>query len=207
MKIVLLGAPGAGKGTQAKMISEKYDIPHISTGDILRKNIKEQTELGKLAKNYIDAGKLVPSQLVIDLMKDRLGEVDCKKGFLLDGFPRTVEQAEALEGISELDTAIDIFVPYDLIVDRIAGRRMCTCGASYHISWGIGDTCPKCGNKLYQRDDDKEDTVRARIKVYDTETAPLIDFYTKRSLLKRVDGNQTPDEVFKDIVEVLDDID
>ena len=207
MKIVLLGAPGAGKGTQAVKIAAKYDIPHISTGDILRHNIKEQTELGKLAKSYIDAGKLVPSELVINLMKDRLSEADTKRGFLLDGFPRTVEQAEALSTFASLDAVVNIDVPYDLIIDRIAGRRMCACGASYHISMGIGDTCPKCGQKLYQRDDDKESTVKARIEGYDRETAPLIDFYGKRDLLRTVNGNQTPDEVFDSIEEVLDDID
>lgn len=205
MKLVLLGAPGAGKGTQATRIAEKYSIPHISTGDILRKNIKEGTELGKLAKSYIDKGMLVPDEVVIDLMKGRLSEEDCNNGFLLDGFPRTVKQAEALERVTSLDVVLDISVPYDIIIDRIAGRRMCACGESYHISMGIGDTCLKCGAKLYQRDDDKPETVKARIEVYDKQTSPLIDFYAKKGILKRVDGNNDPSAVFEEVVKVLND--
>jgi len=205
MKLILLGAPGAGKGTQATRISEKYSIPHISTGDILRRNIKEGTELGKLAKRYIDKGMLVPDEVVIGLMKERLSEEDCKKGFLLDGFPRTVKQAEALETVTDIDVVLDISVPYGIIVDRIAGRRMCVCGESYHVSMGIGDTCLKCGAKLYQRDDDKPETVKARIDVYDKQTSPLIDFYNAKGILKSVDGNNEPSAVFNEVVKVLND--
>lgn len=205
MKLILLGAPGAGKGTQATRISEKYSIPHISTGDILRRNIKEGTELGKLAKSYIDKGMLVPDEVVIGLMKERLSEEDCKKGFLLDGFPRTVKQAESLETVTDIDVVLDISVPYGIIVDRIAGRRMCVCGESYHVSMGIGDTCLKCGAKLYQRDDDKPETVKARIDVYDKQTSPLIDFYNAKGILKSIDGNNDPSAVFNEVVKVLND--
>ena len=145
MKLILLGAPGAGKGTQATRISDKYNLPHISTGDILRKNIKDGTELGRQAKSYIDAGQLVPDEVVINIVKDRLQQADCKNGYILDGFPRTCAQAEALDKVANIDCVINIAVDPDLIVNRITGRRMCACGESYHISMGIGDTCPKCG--------------------------------------------------------------
>ena len=205
MKLILLGAPGAGKGTQATRISDKYDLPHISTGDILRKNIKEGTELGIEAKSYIDAGQLVPDEVVINIVKDRLQQADCKKGYILDGFPRTVAQAEALDKVAEIDAVINIAVDPALIVDRITGRRMCACGESYHISMGIGETCPKCGSKLYQRDDDKEDTVKARMQVYENQTAPLIDYYTAKDLVIDVDGGKPLNEVFEQISKVIDD--
>ncbi len=205
MKLILLGAPGAGKGTQATRISDKYGLPHISTGDILRKNIKEGTELGKEAKSYIDAGQLVPDEVVINIVKDRLQQADCKKGYILDGFPRTVAQAEALDKVAEIDAVINIAVDPALIVDRITGRRMCACGESYHISMGIGETCPKCGSKLYQRDDDKEETVKARMQVYEKQTAPLIDYYTAKDLVIDVDGGKPLNEVFEQISKVIDD--
>ena len=205
MKLILLGAPGAGKGTQATRISDKYGLPHISTGDILRKNIKEGTELGIEAKSYIDAGQLVPDEVVINIVKDRLQQADCKKGYILDGFPRTVAQAEALDKVAEIDAVINIAVDPALIVDRITGRRMCACGESYHISMGIGETCPKCGSKLYQRDDDKEDTVKARMQVYENQTAPLIDYYTAKDLVIDVDGGKPLNEVFEQISKVIDD--
>ena len=205
MKLILLGAPGAGKGTQATRISDKYGLPHISTGDILRKNIKEGTELGKEAKSYIDAGQLVPDEVVITIVKDSLQQADCKKGYILDGFPRTVAQAEALDKVAEIDAVINIAVDPALIVDRITGRRMCACGESYHISMGIGETCPKCGSKLYQRDDDKEDTVKARMQVYENQTAPLIDYYTAKDLVIDVDGGKPLNEVFEQISKVIDD--
>lgn len=205
MKLILLGAPGAGKGTQATRISDKYGLPHISTGDILRKNIKEGTELGIEAKSYIDAGQLVPDEVVIDIVKDRLQQADCKKGYILDGFPRTVAQAEALDKVAEIDAVINIAVDPALIVDRITGRRMCACGESYHISMGIGETCPKCGSKLYQRDDDKEETVKARMQVYENQTAPLIDYYTAKDLVIDVDGGKPLNEVFEQISKVIDD--
>ncbi len=205
MKLILLGAPGAGKGTQATRISDKYGLPHISTGDILRKNIKEGTELGIEAKSYIDAGQLVPDEVVINIVKDRLQQADCKKGYILDGFPRTVAQAEALDKVAEIDAVINIAVDPALIVDRITGRRMCACGESYHISMGIGETCPKCGRKLYQRDDDKEETVKARMQVYENQTAPLIDYYTAKDLVIDVDGGKPLNEVFEQISKVIDD--
>ncbi|MEG2084054.1 MAG: adenylate kinase [Clostridia bacterium] len=205
MRLIFLGAPGAGKGTQATRVSKNFSIPHISTGDILRKNIKEKTELGNVAKSYIDQGQLVPDDVVINIVKDRIQDVDCKNGFLLDGFPRTLEQAIALDKITKIDAVINLQVPYGIIMDRITGRRMCACGESYHISWGIGDTCPKCGAKLYQRDDDKEETVKARIEVYDKQTTPLIKFYKAQGILKDINGNADVDVAFAQILGVLND--
>ena len=205
MKLILLGAPGAGKGTQATRISDKYNLPHISTGDILRKNIKEGTKLGVQAKSFIDAGQLVPDEVVINIVNDRLQQADCNNGYILDGFPRKVAQSEALDKVAKIDAVINIAVDASLIVNRITGRRMCACGESYHISMGIGDTCPKCGAKLYQRDDDKEETVKARMQVYDTQTAPLIDYYTAKNLVIDVDGGKPLNEVFEQISKVIDD--
>lgn len=205
MYLVFLGAPGAGKGTQATRICEKYNIPHISTGDILRANIKEGTPLGVEAKKFIDKGLLVPDEVVIGLVKQRLGEKDCEKGFLLDGFPRTLEQAKALNEFAKISNAINICVDENLVVDRIAGRRMCKCGESYHVSWYDKDACAKCGSKLYQRDDDKEETVKARLEVYKKQTAPLIEYYKQMGVLSDVDGAQEMNKVFEDIVRILDD--
>lgn len=205
MYLVFLGAPGAGKGTQATRICEKYNIPHISTGDILRANIKEGTPLGVEAKKFIDKGLLVPDEVVIGLVKQRLGEKDCEKGFLLDGFPRTLEQAKALNEFAKISNAINICVDENLVVDRIAGRRMCKCGESYHVSWYDKDTCAKCGSKLYQRDDDMEETVKARLEVYKKQTAPLIEYYKQMGVLSDVDGAQEMNKVFEDIVRILDD--
>ncbi len=205
MYLVFLGAPGAGKGTQATRVCEKYNIPHISTGDILRANIKAGTALGVEAKSYIDKGLLVPDEVVIGLVKDRLAQSDCKKGFLLDGFPRTIEQAESLDKFAKISAAIDISVDGALVVERIAGRRMCKCGESYHISWYDKDVCAKCGEKLYQRDDDKEETVKSRLEVYNAQTAPLIEYYRDKGVLRQVDGAQEMTKVFDDIVRILDD--
>lgn len=205
MYLVFLGAPGAGKGTQATRVCEKYNIPHISTGDILRANIKAGTALGVEAKSYIDKGLLVPDEVVIGLVKQRLQEADCQKGFLLDGFPRTIEQAKALNEFAKITYAINIAVDEKLVVDRIAGRRMCKCGESYHVSWYDKDVCAKCGEKLYQRDDDKEDTVKSRLEVYNAQTAPLIEYYNNMGILKDVDGAQEMNKVFDDIVRILDD--
>lgn len=205
MKLILLGAPGAGKGTQATRISKKYNLPHISTGDILRRNIKENTELGKQAKAFIDAGQLVPDEVVIGIVKDRIAESDCVKGFILDGFPRTVAQAKALDTVTDIDAVINITVDNSVIVNRITGRRMCACGESFHISMGVGDSCPKCGQKLYQRDDDKEETVKARMLVYENQTKPLIEFYDLKNLIMNVDGCMVPDEVCNTISKVIDD--
>ncbi len=205
MYLVFLGAPGAGKGTQATRVCEKYNIPHISTGDILRANIKAGTALGVEAKSYIDKGLLVPDEVVIGLVKDRLAQSDCKKGFLLDGFPRTIEQAKSLDKFAKISAAIDISVDGALVVERIAGRRMCKCGESYHISWYDKDVCAKCGEKLYQRDDDKEETVKSRLEVYNAQTAPLIEYYRGKGVLRQVDGAQEMKKVFDDIVRILDD--
>ncbi len=203
MNLVFLGAPGAGKGTQATRVCDRYGIPHISTGDILRANIKAGTPLGVEAKTYIDKGLLVPDDVVIGLVEQRIGEEDCKNGYLLDGFPRTLEQAEALSKFSDITYAINIQVDSDMVIDRIAGRRMCKCGESYHISWYNSDKCQKCGSVLYQRDDDKEDTVKARLEVYEKQTAPLIDYYNSKGALRNVDGKKGMEEVFEDIAEIL----
>lgn len=212
MKIIMLGAPGAGKGTQAKMIAEKCGIPHISTGDIFRANIKNGTELGAKAKEYMDKGLLVPDELVCDLVVDRIQQADCEKGYILDGFPRTIPQAEALENAlnaieQKLDYAIDIDVPDENIINRMSGRRACVgCGATYHVLFNptkVEGKCDVCGELLILRDDDKPETVKKRLDVYHTQTQPLIDFYTKRKVLVEVDGTQSMDKVFDDIMKIL----
>ncbi|MBP8969237.1 MAG: adenylate kinase [Lachnospiraceae bacterium] len=212
MKIIMLGAPGAGKGTQAKMIAEKYSIPHVSTGDIFRANIKNGTELGRQAKEYMDAGKLVPDELTVKILLDRVAQDDCKNGYVLDGFPRTIPQAEVLENAlndlgDKIDFAVNVDVPDENIVRRMSGRRACLkCGATYHIEHippkkeGICDTC---GSELVLRDDDKPETVQNRLKVYHEQTQPLIDFYTERKVLKTVDGTKDMKEVFADIIAIL----
>ena len=202
--IILLGAPGAGKGTQAALIKEKYGLPHISTGDIFRKNIREGTPLGVQVKAIIDRGELVPDELTVALVKDRLAQSDCKDGYILDGFPRTLAQAQALEGFSRPDMAINIAVENEAVIKRIAGRRMCKCGETYHISSYDKDDCAKCGSKLYQRDDDKEDVVRERLRVYDAQTKPLIDFYAQRGLLRTVDGSGGVQATFGLVCKVID---
>lgn len=212
MKIIMLGAPGAGKGTQAKKIAAKYEIPHISTGDIFRANIKEGTELGKKAKTYMDQGLLVPDELVCDLVVDRVQQDDCKKGYVLDGFPRTIPQAESLDAaLSRLgeavDYAINVEVPDENIVKRMGGRRACVgCGATYHLVYAAPKKegiCDNCGAELILRDDDKPETVQKRLGVYHEQTQPLIDYYTKRGILKEVDGTMDMGDVFKAIVEIL----
>ena len=212
MKIIMLGAPGAGKGTQAKMIAEKCGIPHIATGDIFRANIKNGTELGAKAKEYMDKGLLVPDELVCDLVVDRIQQADCEKGYILDGFPRTIPQAEALENAlnaieQKLDYAIDIDVPDENIINRMSGRRACVgCGATYHVLFNptkVEGKCDVCGESLILRDDDKPETVKKRLDVYHTQTQPLIDFYTERKVLVEVDGTQSMDKVFDDIMKIL----
>ncbi len=213
MRLVLLGPPGAGKGTQASAIVEKYKIPHISTGDIFRANIKEGTALGKEAKSYMDKGLLVPDELVVSIVKDRLLKDDCAKGFLLDGFPRTVNQAESLDselskmGI-ELDRVININANADILIERAVGRRICReCGATYHIKFNppkVEGVCDKDGGQLYQRDDDNESTVSTRINVYMEQTQPLIDYYGDKGLLLDVDGTLEISTVFELITEALD---
>lgn len=212
MKIIMLGAPGAGKGTQAKMIAEKYSIPHISTGDIFRANIKNGTELGKKAKSYMDKGQLVPDELTLDLIMDRFKQDDCKNGYVLDGFPRTIPQAEALDTAlkakgEKVDFAIDVDVPDENIVKRMGGRRACVgCGATYHVVYSptkVEGVCDKCGEELIVRDDDKPETVLNRLEVYHNQTQPLIDYYNKQGILKSVDGTVDMKDVFNAIVDIL----
>ena len=212
MKIIMLGAPGAGKGTQAKKIAEKYGIPHISTGDIFRANIKNGTELGKKAKTYMDQGLLVPDELTCDLVVDRIKQDDCKNGFILDGFPRTIPQAEALDAAlskmgEKMDYAIDVDVPDENIVRRMGGRRVClNCGATYHIvsiPTKVEGICDKCGSEVVLRDDDKPETVQKRLSVYHEQTQPLIDYYNRQGILKTVNGTRPLEEVFADIVTIL----
>ena len=212
MKIIMLGAPGAGKGTQAKMIADKYGVPHISTGDIFRANIKNGTELGMEAKKYMDQGLLVPDELTVRILLDRVAQDDCKNGYVLDGFPRTIPQAEVLDSEltklgDHIDYAINVDVPDENIVKRMSGRRTClTCGATYHIEHvppkkeGI---CDVCGSELVLRDDDKPETVKNRLNVYHEQTQPLIDFYTEKGVLKTVDGTVPMEEVFAAITAIL----
>ncbi len=212
MKLILLGPPGAGKGTQAANIVEKYDVPHISTGDIFRKNIKEGTELGKKAKEYIDAGQLVPDSLTIALVEDRLTWEDAKDGFLLDGFPRNIAQAEALDEVlnkmgTKLSAVINISVDPSVLVERAVGRRICKgCSATYHVSFNpskVVGVCDKCSGELYQRSDDNEETVSNRVAVYSKETAPLIDYYGDKKIIINVDGQKDIGLVFEDIALAL----
>ena len=212
MKIIMLGAPGAGKGTQAKKIADKYQVPHISTGDIFRANIKNGTELGMKAKTYMDQGLLVPDELVVDLVVDRLGQEDCVNGCVLDGFPRTIPQAESLDAAlaakgEAIDYAIDVDVPDENIINRMSGRRACVaCGATYHIvhiPTKVEGICDRCGEKLILRDDDKPETVKKRLDVYHAQTQPLIDYNTSKNVLKSVDGTQDMEDVFQAIVDIL----
>lgn len=212
MKLVLLGPPGAGKGTQAANIVEKYNMPHISTGDIFRKNLKEGTKLGLKAKEYMDKGELVPDSLVVEIVIDRLSEDDAANGYLLDGFPRTIFQAEALNAYlssnnENLDYVFNIKVNPDVLVERAVGRRICkNCGTTYHMKFNptkVEGVCDECGGVLYQRSDDNEETVSNRIKVYMDETSPLIDYYDKKELLVNIEGQKEISQVFIDIVRIL----
>ena len=207
MKLVLLGAPGAGKGTQATKIAEKYGVVHISTGDIIRKNLKEGTPVGLKAKAYIDKGQLVPDEVTCEIVAERLREADCRQGFMLDGFPRNVMQAEALEEMSDIDLVLNIAVDLNKLMARLTGRRVCAaCGESYHVSTFDSAVCSKCGGNVIQRADDTEETVGKRLKVYTDQTQPLIDYYTKKGKLKSVDGMQAIDDVFADVCKVLSEI-
>lgn len=212
MKLIMLGAPGAGKGTQAKKIAEKYQIPHISTGDIFRANIKAGTELGMKAKSFMDQGQLVPDEVTIGMLLDRISQDDSKNGYVLDGFPRTIPQAESLtaalkERGEKIDYAVNVDVPDDNIINRMSGRRACVgCGATYHVVYNAPkteDICDTCGEKLILRDDDKPETVQNRLLVYHDQTQPLIDYYKKEGVLVEVDGTQNLEKVFQDIVAVL----
>lgn len=213
MKIIMLGAPGAGKGTQAKRLAAKYNIPHISTGDIFRANIKNNTELGNKAKVYMDQGLLVPDELVVDLVVDRFKNPDCANGYVLDGFPRTIPQAEALDKAlannqDAVEYAIDVDVPDEVIIDRMAGRRAClNCGATYHtitIPPKKEGICDICNSPLVLREDDKPETVKKRLTVYHEQTQPLIEYYSNKGILKSVDGTKTMDEAFEEVVLLIE---
>ncbi len=215
MQLVLFGPPGAGKGTQAKFLSELLNVPHISTGDILRENVKKGTALGLKAKSYMDKGELVPDKLLIDLIKDRLSQPDCRKGFLLDGFPRTIPQATALDEILEdinknLNGVVNIDVGSGELVRRLSGRRVCkSCGASYHVMFNpskAADICDACGGELYQRDDDKEVAIKNRLNVYSNLTQPVLDYYKKKGILIDIDGEKEIDEVTVDIKSAIQNI-
>ena len=205
MNIIFLGPPGAGKGTQAQRICDALKIPQISTGDILRRAIKEGTETGIKAKSFIDAGKLVPDEVIIDIVKERLAKDDCKNGYILDGFPRTVPQAEALSTFASIDSVIELAVDDQVLVNRLSGRRVCVkCGATYHVSMLNGKTtCDKCGENLIQRDDDKAETVLSRLEVYHAQTAPLLNYYGQKGLLKTIPGDQGIDGIFTAIMNAL----
>ena len=213
MKIIMLGAPGAGKGTQAKRIADKWQIPHVSTGDIFRANIKNGTELGMEAKKYMDMGALVPDELTVKILLDRVAQEDCRNGYVLDGFPRTIPQAEVLDKAltdlgDSIDYAINVDVPDENIVNRMSGRRACVaCGATYHVVYAPTKTegiCDRCGKELILRDDDKPETVKKRLTVYHDQTQPLIEYYGAKNILKSVDGTKDMEEVFNDIVKILE---
>lgn len=213
MRLVLLGPPGAGKGTQAERIVKKYNIPHISTGDIFRAALREGTEMGLKAKDYMDKGQLVPDEIVVGVVTERLRKPDCSKGFLLDGFPRNVNQAEALDKVTEsmnikIDGVINVDVPDEELVGRLTGRRMCkSCGASFHIKFNppkVRNICDSCGGELYQRDDDTVETANERLEVYHSQTSPLIDYYTKKGVIININGNQDIGMVFSEISAALD---
>lgn len=203
--IILLGAPGAGKGTQAVLIAGEYNVPHISTGDILRRNIKDGTPLGLKAKSYIESGGLVPDDVVIGLVEDRLKQDDCKNGYILDGFPRTIAQAEALDKVARIDMAINIDVPFELIVERLSGRRVCACGETYHVSTLEGsNVCKRCGSELFIREDDKPETVKNRLKVYQEQTQPLIDYYRRQGKIVDIEAHGSIADIFEDVKKVLE---
>ncbi|WP_373894616.1 adenylate kinase [Virgibacillus natechei] len=213
MNLILMGLPGAGKGTQAEQINDKYDIPHISTGDMFRLSIKEGTDLGKQAKGYMDQGELVPDEVTIGIVRERLNKDDCRNGFLLDGFPRTIAQAESLEGIlaeknETIDYCIHVDVPEEKLLERLTGRRICpTCGTTYHVNYQpprVEGVCDKDGSQLIQRDDDKPETVKNRLAVNLEQTKPLLDFYEDKGYLVTVDGDQEIDQVFQDIQSKID---
>ena len=202
MNIILLGAPGAGKGTQANYLVNRYNLPHISTGDIFRANIRNKTEIGMVAKSYIDKGQLCPDEVTVKIVELRLKEEDCAKGFMLDGFPRTIFQAKELEKIADIDYVINIDIPFERLLHRLTGRRVCSkCNASYHVDFLNGKNVCDCGGELIHRDDDTEETVSKRIRVYTSQTQPLIDYYKEKGKLVTENGDDTPEKVFAQIVE------
>ncbi len=213
MNIVFLGPPGAGKGTQAKILIERYGIPQVSTGDMLREHRAKGTELGKKAQEYMDKGQLVPDEIILGMVKERLSQPDCEKGFILDGFPRTVAQAEALDKLlldmgKKLDFALALIVPDELLVERLTGRRTCkNCGMMYHVKYKpskVEGKCDVCGGELYQRPDDNEETVRNRLKVYHEQTAPLIEYYRGKGILREIDGSKSIEEITQQIISILE---
>ncbi len=208
MNIILLGAPGAGKGTLASQIVEEYALPHISTGDIFRENIKNETPIGLLAKSYIDKGQLVPDEVTCKIVEERIAREDCKKGFMLDGFPRNTAQADALAKVTHIDMVINIDVDFSLLMDRICGRRICkACGEGTHLKWLNGsNACPKCGGELSQRKDDNPETVGARLGVYQEQTQPLIEYYTNKGVIFHVEGSGSPDDTFVVVKAKLDSL-
>jgi len=204
-KIILIGAPGAGKGTQAKLIQTKYNLPHISTGDIFRKNIREKTPVGLKALEYMDKGQLVPDEVTVELVANRLKEDDCKNGYILDGFPRTLPQAEALEKFEQIDIVVDIVADTAKLIDRLTGRRVCPkCGESYHISTKKDNVCDKCGDTLIQRDDDREEVIKNRLEVFDASTKPIVEYYRNKNRLAAVDGMDDIQKVFNAICEAIE---
>lgn len=203
MKIVLLGAPGAGKGSQANKITEYYNIPHISTGDAFRSNIARGTEIGKYAKTFIEKGLLVPDEVVLKIVEERVSQDDCANGFLLDGFPRTLAQAEALDKISDIDFVLNLAVDPSIVMSRLTGRRSCACGALYHVSTCSSDVCEKCGAKLFVRDDDKPETIQNRLAIYEKTIVPIIDFYENQGILVTLNASRTVAEVFEDVKRIL----
>ena len=206
MNIILLGAPGAGKGTLASKIVDAYKLPHISTGDIFRENIKNQTPIGVVAKSYIDKGQLVPDEVTCQIVEKRIAQEDCENGYMLDGFPRTIVQAEELDEMTSVDLVVNIEVGFDLLMGRLCGRRVCkNCGESYHVTRLNGATaCSRCGGELYQRKDDTPETVQSRLEVYKAQTAPLIEYYTEQGKIFNVNGSTTPETVFATVAEKLD---
>jgi adenylate kinase len=200
MKIILLGAPGAGKGSQATRLTAELNVPHISTGDAFRMNIKNGTEIGMYAKTFMDKGLLVPDEVTVKIVESRITQPDCANGFLLDGFPRSIPQAEALDKLTKIDCVFNIDVNLNILLARLTGRRSCACGAIYHISTHKGSECTKCGGALFVREDDKEETILKRLDAYTQTTEPLVDYYKKQNILINVDGNTNIDETFKQIL-------
>ncbi len=208
MRLVFIGPPGIGKGTYAAAVSQRYGIPHISTGDILRDEVKRGTELGRRVKEYLDRGVLVPDELIIEIVRERLSQEDCRRGFILDGFPRTIRQAEELDGITKIDLVLNFVAPEEVIIDRISGRRICrVCGAIYHVKYmppRVPGVCDKCGGELYQRDDDKPEVIRRRLEVFKAQFEPIVSYYRGRGLLVEIDASEQAEVVIPRVIAVLE---